>query len=156
MFVDKLFDPENEKWKDTLAHFITLALDERKNIPLFEYHFEIKPSDLGQSEEKRLASFHEKCESCLKAILPPGTTLTLKRWTRWHDQSDFFHGRYILTNKGGIRIDWGLDSGKVGEKTDIALLDDDLCQELLRSFKNEDKNYQLIDMITLEGKKTNS
>ena len=153
MFVDRMFDPEEVRWRSVLEQFIFLATAGRERLPELEYHLEIKQADLGVPESQRRDRFQGKCDLHLSNVLPPSVKLSLKRWTRWHDQSDFFHGRYILTDKGGIRIDWGLDSGRQEEKTDVSLLDNDFCMNKIKYFRNESPVYQLIDTVTVEGKK---
>jgi len=155
LFVDKMFrtNPSADRWKATLASFIQRAVKGRENIPSLEYHFEFPPSDFGIPEESRREEFQKEADQYLQEILPQGVSLKLHRWTRRHDQSDFFHGRYILTERGGIRIDWGLDQGKSGETTDISLMDDGIWQECWESFQDGAKMFQLIDLVIVEGRK---
>jgi len=153
LFVDKLFRPVNDRWKDTLASFIQRAVKERDTIPSFEYHFEFPSSDFGIPEVSRREEFQKEADQCLQEILPQGIVLRLYRWTRWHDQSDFFHSRYILTDRGGIRIDWGLDQGKSGETTDLSLLDNGMWQECWNSFQDGATVFQLVDLFIISGGK---
>jgi len=158
IFVDRLFrlqGSQAERWIDTLESFIHRGLNGRTAPPSFEYHFQIDAYDLGRPKEVREKELQEDANRILQSRLPKGTCMKLVRWTRWHDESDFFHARYILTDRGGIRIDWGLDLGKSGEKTDISLLDHKLWQECWESFQDGAKVFQLIDSVIVEGRKIN-
>jgi len=159
LFVDKMFRTNSsaDRWKTTLESFIQRAVMERENIPSFEYHFEFPSSDFGVAEASRREEFQREADQylqdiLLQDILPQGVSLKLCRWTRWHDQSDFFHARYVLTERGGIRIDWGLDQGKPGETTHISLMDEGIWQECWESFQDGAKVFQLIDSVIVEGK----
>jgi hypothetical protein len=154
LFVDKMFrtNPFADRWKATLESFLKRAVKGRENIPSLEYHFEFPPADFGIPVESRREAFQKEADEYLQEILPQGVSLKLHRWTRRHDQSDFFHGRYILTERGGIRIDWGLDQGRSGETTDITLMDDGLWQEYWESFQDGVTVFQLIDSVVVEGK----
>jgi hypothetical protein len=82
--------------------------------PVFEYHTNIDNEEYGKPADLRTDGFKELCERTLSDGMPPGSRLKICRWDQKHE-GDFFHSRYILTEKGGVRIDWGLDSGKPGE-----------------------------------------
>jgi len=49
-----------------------------------------------------------------------------------------FHARYVLTERGGIRFDVGLDEGPVGETTDVTLLDTQLHITRWNDFQETD------------------
>ncbi|MBV5329809.1 MAG: hypothetical protein JZU65_19635 [Chlorobium sp.] len=152
MFVDKMFYPSVDRWKNVLARFIQLAIQNRERLPTFEYHCGIEPDEFGKSEEQRKSDFQEVCDRSLSGIIPVGANFTVSRWDK-HHRGDFFHARYILTEKGGIRVDWGLDSGKPGETTDISLLDDSIWETYWNNFQHEATIYKHIDSVLIKGTK---
>jgi len=150
-FVDKMFadqlngaGKDKDRWLSILAHFIQISTESRDVLPEFEYHSEARVLSLSEQ-----AKFEGNCKNGLQKILPKGTSLKMKLWTNWSSGKDFFHARYILTERGGVRIDWGLDESKSGEKTeqktDVSLLDHEMWDELWRLFQPESKTFQLLD-----------
>lgn len=146
-FVDKMFadqmnsSDEKDRWLTALAHFIKISTDDRESLPIFEYHSEgriLEPAEYRVLEAN--------CKNSVEKLLPAGTSIKLIRWTQWYSGKDFFHSRYILTERGGIRIDWGLDESKCGvkteQKTDVTLLDDDIWEEYWKLFQKENKTFQ--------------
>jgi len=141
LFVDKMYHPAEPRWQETLIHFISLATS-GKAPPSFEYHCEIDHDALGRPAIQRKQEYQQTSDRMLKPHLPSDTSIRLHRWTKWTDNSDFFHARYILTEKGGVRIDWGLDSGRAGQKTDVTLLDDDMWAQTWDLFQFDDTGNQ--------------
>lgn len=156
LFIDKMYHPAEPRWQETLIHFIRLASNGRM-LPSFEYHCEIDNDALGKTATQRKHDYQQISDRLLKPLLPTGANIRLHRWTKWTDNSDFFHARYILTERGGVRIDWGLDSGKAGQKTDVTLLDDDMWEQTWNLFQFDDaghqksKEFQWIDHVDVES-----
>ena len=53
---------------------------------------------------------------------PEPFSVTFRRW-REQTEGEQFHGRYVLTERSGVRIDVGLDKGKAGQTNPITLLE---------------------------------
>lgn len=111
VFVDRYFGG-NASHGRPLAAFLQEALNGSKPKRL-EYH-----SEAG-------SSWDHLRDKLLKMIpflpLPPGIPLKFVRWETL-PQGDGLHPRYILTEHGGIKYDWGLGED-AGKTTDIHLLD---------------------------------
>jgi hypothetical protein len=52
-------------------------------------------------------------------VIPEGMTITLYRWREKKGGADF-HARYLLTDRGGMRIDAGFSAEGGHQTTDIA------------------------------------
>jgi len=150
IFVDKMFEPASTRWQTSLASFISLALQDRETPPIFEYHTKIHNDEYEKQEEQRTSDFKNECTRYLSSLLPQGVSIKIVRWDR-RDRGDFFHERCILTEKGGIRIDWGLDVGKPGETTLVSLLDDAVWRQAWDNFQKDATTYQFIDAVTVVG-----
>jgi len=150
IFVDKMFEPASRRWQTSMERFISLALQNREIPPIFEYHTKIDNDEYGKQAELRTSDFQDYCTRFLSDLLPQGVSIKIVRWDR-HAQGDFFHERCILTEKGGVRIDWGLDIGKLGETTLISLLDDDIWKQSWDRFQKEATTFQFVDAVTVVG-----
>ena len=150
LFIDKMFNPASKRWQDMLAKFIFLAVQGREIIPMIEYHTKIDDDEYGKDAERRNQDFHAECTYFLSKLLPVGVKLKIVRWDQF-PHGDFFHARIILTEKGGIRIDWGLDSGKIGETTLVSLLSDSIWTREWERFKDSAKEFKRVDEVIVEG-----
>lgn len=76
------------------------------------------------------------------------------RWKQ-REGGEAFHARYILTDRGGLNYEQGLDEGSDGEHTDVHRMDDDLYQKRWKSFCPESGVYELIDVWCLSATTVN-
>ena len=61
-------------------------------------------------------------------LSPSGSTLRVSFWYRKADGKKL-HPRFIMTEYGGVQVDYGLDEGdSVGDTTIVSLMDHDLWQ----------------------------
>jgi hypothetical protein len=74
------------------------------------------------------------------------------RWNRLPTLAgDRMHPRYILTERGGLRFDYGLDEGGDGETTDVSILDWGVYERRWREFLPESQTYQFKDGWIVSG-----
>ena len=59
------------------------------------------------------------------------------------------HPRYVLTEKGGFKVEVGLDAGARGETTPIDLMTQDEHASVWSDFKSGDPSFDLIDEFVL-------
>jgi len=146
LFIDPFFEPASDRWQKPLRLCIESAIENREKCPAFEYHLK---NDNSESKEK----FEKRCNDYLADVIPVGAELKLFRWDdRRQDGGEGWHARYVLTERGGIRIDWGLDEGKRDTfKTDIALLDQYSWQEYWDIYQEDSDTFNLVDTISVVG-----
>jgi hypothetical protein len=73
-------------------------------------------------------------------------TVTIYRW-RQKDRGEDFHARYLLTDKGGIRVDGGFQAMGNHEKTDMSILDYDFAQQRRREYNRDARVYDLLEPV---------
>jgi hypothetical protein len=77
--------------------------------------------------------------------------VTIFCWRQKTGGADF-HGRYLLTDKGGIGIDAGFSAEGGHQTTDMHLMTFKLSQEKLKAFSRDATDYGLVDpVIRVDG-----
>lgn len=147
IFVDKMFAPLNSRWQKLLVHLIKLATVGRTNPPKFEYH-----TQFNSKENQSTQDFSDECFRSLSPVIDKNISLKVVRWDS-HPDGNFFHARSILSEKGGIDIDWGLDLGRSGQTTRITLMDDDVWERNWKNFQPESQVFKHIDSVIIQGSK---
>jgi hypothetical protein len=80
------------------------------------------------------------------SVIPPGMTVTIYRWREKPGSADF-HARYLLTDRGGIRIDAGFSAEGASQTTDMALMDFAFSQATRGAFERSAGVYELVEPI---------
>jgi hypothetical protein len=112
IFVDPNFSPDTAKWRKPLVELLRRA-NCGKRLGRCEFHLRAKTTD---------EYFVQALEDKLAPHLPEDSFVVFVRWKQRQGGEDL-HPRYVLTEFGGARVDFGLDEGDQGEFTDVALLD---------------------------------
>ncbi len=73
-------------------------------------------------------------------------TVTIYRW-RERDGGADFHARYLLTDKGGIRIDAGFSAEGDQQVTDITLMNFDLSQAKIQALVRDSDVFELVEPV---------
>lgn len=79
-------------------------------------------------------------------VIPDGMLIRLFRWREKHGGADF-HARYLLTDKGGIRVDAGFSAEGDHQTTDISLMNFELSQEKLRALGRDSVVFELVEPV---------
>lgn len=109
VFVDPHFSPDTDRWRRPLVEFLERA----RRAERCEFHLGSRATE---------DHFLEGLEHKLGPDLPANRPVLFVRWKR-RQLGEALHARYVLTEFGGVRIDFGLDEGDSGETTDLELLD---------------------------------
>jgi len=146
LVIDPHFDPEKPRFLETFSHLIKFAFEEHapKRIELHvEYDY--------WKEQKRETDWQEDCSRNLPSLIPEGFTMLVFRWES-KASGDKPHARYVLTELGGIRYDYGLDEweGK-GRTTDVSLLSTSLYEQRWRDYHRETAAFELIGTPLIIG-----
>jgi hypothetical protein len=139
MFVDAYYDPFNGKYQRTLRECLKLI-----HLANPKARCEIHHKD------------HERCppahaiehEAKLKfgGTIPAGMTVTIYRW-REKDHGADFHARYLLTDRGGIKIDSGFSAEGSCQKTDMSWMDIALAKQRRMALQRDADVYELVEPV---------
>ena len=115
LLVDSHFDPTKERYRRIMRGCLLVASRGHELVKA-EIHC-VDRDDKGSA-----AYFKDACEKKLPPYIPRGLQVRVVRW-REEDGEQRFHARYLLTERGGYRFDYGLDEMPKVEH-DVSLLDD--------------------------------
>ena len=147
LIVDPHFDPERSRFLETFSHMAAFAFE--LHVPT---RMELHVEDKGQDDEW----WQKKCLQHLPNSIPEDFTITVHRWRKRPD-GDKLHARYVLTELGGIRYDYGLDEWEGdGQTTDVAFVDHLTWERRWQEYQKETAAFDLVDEILVRGKKSPS
>jgi hypothetical protein len=147
VFVDPHFNPTRPKWRRTLAAFLRAATARGNRPSIIEYHIQWK--DPGFADGRWHDRFVEACRDELPAVIPTGFNLRIVRWDD-RNTPEQMHARYILTDRGGVSVENGLDEGSPGDTTDIGLLENQVWEQRLAQFQGQPA-YRRVDDVVVGG-----
>ena len=75
-------------------------------------------------------------------MIPNPLAISFFRW-REKNNGEQFHARYILTDRGGIRVDAGLDNGQPGQTTTVTLIPPEIHKKIWDSLRRDEDIYDL-------------
>jgi len=132
VFVDQHYSSTAKHGKPLSA--LIAAARNGKKLSRLEYHLNAQDNP---------AAFQSGLSKQLKYIdLKLGEEITFIRW-QCIDEGENLHPRYILTNRGGMRFDFGLDEGN--GTTDYGRLGEVLWRKRLEQFKPDSKEFNFVD-----------
>ena len=137
VFVDPFFDLYNARQQRVIFKCLDIV-KQMNSGAICEIHYRDREKGHTNVELERDAG------GLFKDIIPEGMVLNVFCW-REKDQGEDFHARYLLTDKGGIRVDAGFEPVGAHQQTDMALMDFDLSQTKLRALAREANVYDLVD-----------
>ena len=141
MLVDQNFDPLLDRFRDPLAAWLQ-SRDPTRPWRQCELHL-AHPMDNGQPDKAVLATRQEYLTSSLPSLVPTGTVLKAFYWLR-RPGGKRLHPRFIITERGGIHYDYGLDEGdSPGERTIVTLMDQDLWQTVRADYTDPSPSFDI-------------
>lgn len=143
IFIDPHFDPYKARVRNTLKAFLEACLAGRVGLALerAEFHTAFK-TEIGD--------FAGECLRQLPQRIPVGISLRIVRW-RERAGGEGLHNRYILTERGGVRLAWGLDEGSPAQTDDISLLEPALYDTRLAQYCSEQPAFDFVDDLVVVG-----
>lgn len=99
---------------------------------------------LRRPEDWATGGVRHKFEKRLSRVIPRGQDVTVFFWSR-RIGGEELHPRFLLTEYGGIKYDYGLDEGDEGETTIVTLLPDNLWKQLRLDYSRTGQAFAIID-----------
>jgi len=151
VLIDRNFKPELPRFSETLSCFVNFTFENNHQPRRLELHVEYKESP--REAPPPIEIWTERCQKHLRSCLPENAQLVIFRW-RGHDDGDKLHARYILTERGGIRFDYGLDEWEGdGQTTDVSLMGQSVYEKRWCDYRQETAAFKLVDSIVVYGEK---
>lgn len=131
LFVDPHFGPERPRYRRALESFLK-CVKERTGAP--PKRVEI----LTSADKTGSRSFFEtECQKRLRQCVPEGMRVAIRRLQE-KPGGEGLHNRYVLTELGGVRFDYGLDEGNSGTTDDLSLLERHVYEQRWRQYVGND------------------
>jgi hypothetical protein len=150
LYIDPHFDfidkdgNENDRFFNTLKLLIENSFQENWPCRL-ELHLKHK-----RHRQENIEFWKKLFQDKVSPLLPKNFKMKVFAWKRkW--VGDEMHGRYVLTELGGIHIDFGLDEGWKGVKTDVTLMAEALHEENWKDFQEETAAFKPEIIFEIEG-----
>jgi hypothetical protein len=139
LFVDAYYDPYSPRYQSTFRECLKLIKHVNPTASCEIHH-------LDRAGQPTAADFEREAKHLFGNVIPVGQTITIYRW-REKDGGEDFHARYLLTNKGGIRVEAGFSAEGGHQTTDMALLDFDFSQAIRHTLSREADVYELVEPV---------
>ena len=144
LLVDPHLDLSKDRWRPVIAACLDLVARSVRGNPRAEIH--TLDTDAKWSSEE----FRKQCRRYIPGMLTGElTSVQVRRWRVRDNEPHDFHARYVLTDRGGYRLDKGLDE-QPGVEQPIGLLDDQEWNRIRESYSDATPVYDRVDAFTLD------
>ena len=128
VLIDPHFDPSEYRWRPVVGACIDVAAHSVHDDPSVTIH--TLDTDRKPSPEE----YRRRCLKYLPGMLSGKvTSVRICRWGIRDGGPHDFHARYVVTDRGGYRLDKGLDE-EIGVGQSIALLSDQEWERVRRGY----------------------
>jgi hypothetical protein len=148
LLVDPYFDPSASRWREALELCLRPCANARCGDGRLELH--VTDTRSGGILKYDKAWFLAECGEHLPRCIPAGRSLRVFIW-RQREKGEHLHPRYVLTEKGGMRFESGLDPGAEGETTDVSLMEPSLREARWREYQKESSAFELVNEMLVSG-----
>jgi hypothetical protein len=138
-FVDPYYDPFNPRYQSTLRECLRIVHAANPGTICEIHHVDGERTPSTEAIER-------EATRQFSAVIPNGMTVTLYRWREKVGGEDF-HARYLLTDRGGVRIDAGFSAEGAHQTTDFTLMDFSLSQQRRDDLHREAVVFELVEPV---------
>ena len=148
LLIDPHFNPSEERWRVSLAELLAPLAGRCAAVSRVEVHV----TDMKENGQIKwaLAWYLDECERRLPACVPAGLRVAVIVW-RQRVGGEKLHPRYVLTERGGMRFEVGLDEGAPGQTTDVSLLGETLHQERWQQYQRGTAAFDFVNQVEVVG-----
>ena len=139
VLVDPYYDPFSPRYQTTLRECLRMVHASNPRT-LCEIHH------LDREDGPDAEAIERDARAKFGTVIPEGMTITLYRWREKAGGEDF-HARYLLTDRGGMRIDAGFSAEGGHQTTDISLMSFELSQQKRTALRRDSDTYELIEPV---------
>ena len=144
LLVDPHLDLSKDKWRPVIAACLDLVARSVRGNPRAEIH--TLDTDAKWSSEE----FRKQCRRYIPGMLTGElTSVQVLRWRLRDNEPHDFHARYVLTDRGGYRLDKGLDE-QLGTEQPVGLLDDQEWSRVRDGYGDANPFFEKADAFTLD------
>ena len=145
LIIDPYFNGE-AKWQQSLIAILNACRAEDGHFKRLEVHTRDFISDERSSGRRVIAAsklkiLQSELSKTLPGKLPKNTQIKFFMW-REREGGDRYHRRYVLTERGGIYVEGGLDRGTEGQTTDIGLLGEKVFVQRWKEYQSETSAFE--------------
>ena len=145
LLIDRHFDPSISRWRPIVRACIELAGQSIRDNPSVTIHTLARNRTPTDVED-----FRAVCLRQIPAMLSGRITSVRVRCWRTRDQAPHdFHARYLLTERGGYKLDKGFDQERSVEQP-VGLLDDQEWRRLREGYSDARPFFEKADAFTLD------
>jgi hypothetical protein len=130
LFVDPFYDPFNPRYKTTFRECFAIIRSLNPDA-LCEIHYRNNNTPTHADKTLTPDAIEREAANVFLGVIPVGFKVTVFCWREKRGGADF-HGRYLLTDKGGIGIDAGFSAEGGHQTTDMHLMTFQLSQQKLK------------------------
>ena len=144
LLIDPHFDPSVPKWRPVAEACIELVSQTAHENPTVAIH------TLDADRKPSLDEFRRRCRRHIPNMMS-GKVASIRvcRWRIRDGASHDFHGRYLLTDRGGYRLDKGLDA-EHGMEQPVGLPDAREWKRLREGYGDANPFFEKADAFTLD------
>lgn len=152
LLVDPHFTPDTKRYESSLMALVRLAATVSARDASIELHAKRLPKAGATEEEKSnwVDQFVSACQARLPRLIPKGVRLRVQLWAE-KNGGERLHARYLMTDRGAILVESGLDLGNNGEMTDVALVDPDVFRRRWSDMEEGATTYEDVKTFVVEG-----
>ena len=147
LIIDPYFN-EDAKWQRSLIAILNACRAEDGHFSRIEVHTrdfngEDRSSGHRAPAASKIRILQAELTKTLPRKLPTNIQVQFFVW-REREGGDRYHRRYVLTERGGISVEGGLDRGTEGQTTDVSLLSENVFVQRWKEYQIETSAFDLV------------
>lgn len=149
LFVDPHFDASEERFRNPLECFLKEIAQHGAGPVRIEYHL----LAAGNLDRER---FSNGCKHLITGIVPSKLSVKFVRWKDLEARQEGaggkrMHPRFVLTDIGGVLVEWGLDEGPANDTVDMFLLEQEQFKLHWAKYDRATSPFGYVDETTITG-----